>query len=535
MAGNSLGIPSFPSSNSPQRIKGDGSSPARVKVALSPGRSLMDWIRLGRSGQDLTSVNGQVLDVTEEELSKHNTQEDGWLSLRGKVYNVTPYMEYHPGGIDELKRGLGKDATQLFDEIHKWVNAESMLEKCYVGRLCTSVKNQRKASTASKSSISSSKLSANGTINLTNLKPPEPAGPVPPKFDWYQTNKCITLVVSTKWSGMTSDMVIIEKTCKQLLISIFIQDYTFTVHTELEEEVTNDYIVKVQKDSGKTEIFLPKVQMEKHWSSLGKSLDNHCSYKKTSESGFRQYNSKIISVSNVNHDTKLFCLQLPEGCRMCVPVGYHVHVHHHISGIEIVRSYTSVIPSLTEDKKLCDVDDGRVVHLMIKMYTDGALTSWLNTLNIGDCIKISNFDGSFNRQYLSSSHHLIMYAAGSGFTPMIRLLYHSLKQDSTIKSVKLLFFNKRKEDILWKDQLDELAIQHKNRFEVTYVLSGEDDTWTGYTGRIRPEFVENFIPKSESDVNRLVCACGPIPFTKEVMRLAKEYGCQDSELHAFLG
>ena len=35
----------------------------------------------------------------------------------GKVYNLTPYLEFHPGGIDELMRGAGKDSTQLFDEV----------------------------------------------------------------------------------------------------------------------------------------------------------------------------------------------------------------------------------------------------------------------------------------------------------------------------------------------------------------------------------------------------------------------------------
>lgn len=38
-------------------------------------------------------------------------------NFSGKVYNITPYMEYHPGGEEELMRGAGIDGTQLFDEV----------------------------------------------------------------------------------------------------------------------------------------------------------------------------------------------------------------------------------------------------------------------------------------------------------------------------------------------------------------------------------------------------------------------------------
>ena len=44
-------------------------------------------------------------------------------------------MDYHPGGWDELMRGVGIDATDLFNEVHRWVNYESMLEACLVGKL----------------------------------------------------------------------------------------------------------------------------------------------------------------------------------------------------------------------------------------------------------------------------------------------------------------------------------------------------------------------------------------------------------------
>ena len=41
-------------------------------------------------------------------------------SIAGKVYNITPYLDFHPGGIDELMRGAGTDGTALFDEVQNF-------------------------------------------------------------------------------------------------------------------------------------------------------------------------------------------------------------------------------------------------------------------------------------------------------------------------------------------------------------------------------------------------------------------------------
>ena len=37
--------------------------------------------------------------------------------LDGNVYDVTSYLPYHPGGKGELLRGVGMDATELYNEV----------------------------------------------------------------------------------------------------------------------------------------------------------------------------------------------------------------------------------------------------------------------------------------------------------------------------------------------------------------------------------------------------------------------------------
>lgn len=130
-----LGVGNDTNSESMRLGSGNATGSGRTKVALKPGRSLMDWIKLTAKAKDLAGTGGKLLDVTPEMLSQHNKPDDCWICIKGRVYNVTPYLEFHPGGVDEMLRGAGIDATELFNTVHRWVNFEGMLRKCLVGQL----------------------------------------------------------------------------------------------------------------------------------------------------------------------------------------------------------------------------------------------------------------------------------------------------------------------------------------------------------------------------------------------------------------
>lgn len=78
-----------------------------------------------------------LIRVTPSQLKYHNGRKgrDAWSVYQGKVYNITPYLPFHPGGEGELMRGAAKDAEQLFMEVHPWVNWDNMLSECMVGIL----------------------------------------------------------------------------------------------------------------------------------------------------------------------------------------------------------------------------------------------------------------------------------------------------------------------------------------------------------------------------------------------------------------
>lgn len=107
----------------------------REKVALTPGHSPLDWAMLKQSGADLRGGAEQIMRIPPSVLKRHNKRDDAWSAFNGKVYNITPYLAFHPGGEQELMRVAGRDGTKLFASTHAWVNADFMLDACLVGFL----------------------------------------------------------------------------------------------------------------------------------------------------------------------------------------------------------------------------------------------------------------------------------------------------------------------------------------------------------------------------------------------------------------
>ncbi|KAI4271322.1 MAG: hypothetical protein LQ337_006099 [Flavoplaca oasis] len=114
------------------------------KVLLSPGHSPLDWAHLTSHPPSSTFLRGadvppSLIRVPPSLLKYHNGRKgkNAWGVWQGKVYNLTPYMDFHPGGVDQLMKGAGreKDGERLFLEIHPWVNWENMLGECLVGIL----------------------------------------------------------------------------------------------------------------------------------------------------------------------------------------------------------------------------------------------------------------------------------------------------------------------------------------------------------------------------------------------------------------
>ncbi|KAG8858603.1 Cytochrome b2, mitochondrial precursor [Serendipita sp. 411] len=56
--------------------------------------------------------------ISYEEVKRHNTAESCWVIINGIVYDVTEFLDVHPGGRHVILKAAGTDATRLFTPIH---------------------------------------------------------------------------------------------------------------------------------------------------------------------------------------------------------------------------------------------------------------------------------------------------------------------------------------------------------------------------------------------------------------------------------
>ena len=514
--------PQFPSPFSPQRLTVATPTAANYKkTPLRPGHSLMDWIRLTKSGADLRGVGPGLKQISEEELAKHNKTNDAWMAIRGFVYNVTNYMDYHPGGASELMRGAGKDATTLFDEIHRWVNFESMLKACLIGKLVTG-KTLNESSTSSSSS---------------NFLAPPPVAPVKSlskslkkssrkiSSEWNQNDDTITIVANTSVILNTDDVVCDVKD-KCLLATIFLSENDvamLSVKFSIEIAFKS---VGISDKNHSVNIVLSKINKKMECKSI-EYLNDHCKIINRKELKLYYRLCSLVKKTIVTHDTALYQFHLPPSCYMHVPIGSHIYLQADVDGISITRPYTVVIPTITKQVQNTDQEPSDI-HLMIKVYEHGALTPVISNLKIGDKMFLSTYEGSFKLSTLKDYQCLVLFCGGTGFTPMIRLIYHFLFECN--KKVVLVFFNKKCADILWKMQLDQLQIEFKNQFHVCYVLSEPDNDWTGGTGHISTKLISDAYDLASC--NSYTCVCGPPIFTRLAVSLLQQQKSK-SDFHVF--
>jgi len=239
-----------------------------------------------------------------------------------------------------------------------------------------------------------------------------------------------------------------------------------------------------------------------------------------------KYALKLIEREELSHDTRRFRFALPSSKHVLgLPTGQHIYLSCRINGQLVVRPYT---PTSSDE------DEG-FVDLVVKVYfkdvnpkfpDGGKMSQYLNAMKIGESIDVRGPSGNLvykgrgafairkdkkSDPKASTFGKISMIAGGTGITPMLQLIRHVFRDPDDHTQLALLFANQTEEDILLRQELEDIQKQNPNQFKVWYTVDRPppSEDWQYSTGFISSEMIEGHLFAPSED--HLVVMCGPPP------------------------
>ncbi|KAK6052865.1 cytochrome b5-like Heme/Steroid binding domain protein [Cooperia oncophora] len=335
----------------------------------------MDWVRLA-SGKILAKAR---MSVDHEELMKHNKQDDCWVHIFGQVYDVTSYLGFHPGGVPELMRAAGTDATDLFNQYHAWVNYENMLKSCLVGRFTGELSKLPQPGPPTTEQPQSISAQLNALIMKGKQKDEAEAYGISIVKDGRMLK-----VSSDKWHASNLHLynVIVDVCRSKSRIRLVVRAAGQSVfEVKWDDVALNDEscVYEVLVRDGTILITFESLDVTVALASANRSIR---------QSPLLAYHECVVEEKRqISHDTLLFNLRLPDGLYFPVAVGRHVSFRIRKGASKLYRPYTPVtcgsLPDDSEEHDGAVCKGATAITFLIKVYEDGICTPTLGALNVG--------------------------------------------------------------------------------------------------------------------------------------------------------
>jgi 3-ketosteroid 9alpha-monooxygenase subunit B len=213
-----------------------------------------------------------------------------------------------------------------------------------------------------------------------------------------------------------------------------------------------------------------------------------------------------------------FVLEVPDELeeRFAYQAGQFCNFRVEVGGESHMRCY-SMSSSPAVDAEL---------QVTVKRVPGGVVSNWfVDHLAPGDLVEVSPPTGFF--QLTAVDDDVVAFAAGSGITPVISLLKTVLA--TTTRRARLLYANRDRRSVIFATELEVLAADHPDRFQVVHHL----DVERGFVG---DEAVTALARPPESPSNGVARSaefyvCGPEPFMDTVERALTASGVEPARIH----
>ena len=200
--------------------------------------------------------------------------------------------------------------------------------------------------------------------------------------------------------------------------------------------------------------------------------------------------------------------------------GQNITIKKNINGEEIRRSYS-----------ICTAPHEKELRVAVKKVDGGLFSHFANKeLKQGDIIEILPPTGKFNARSSAVGGRYLSFAAGSGITPIISIIKHTLLTQPN-SSFTLVYSNKTRSSIIFFEELEALKNKYLRRFNLINILSRERTDADINYGRINTEKIKALQSLINYASFNGIYLCGP----EEMIFTASEYfqqlGIPKSTIH----
>ena len=185
---------------------------------------------------------------------------------------------------------------------------------------------------------------------------------------------------------------------------------------------------------------------------------------------------KIAKKEELTKNTFSLEFEIPENLKenFQFEAGQFVSVKFQSNGEDVINDYS--MTSAPYEKKIV---------LGIKVNSpDGATSQLFKNYNVGDQLLVSEPSGRFTLTSKPSEFRTIVgFAAGIGITPILSHFKNILHNEPRTRMF-LFFSNKTREDLIYREQLDNLARTCGERLQIFYFYSQEKTSNSFFHGRL---------------------------------------------------
>jgi ring-1,2-phenylacetyl-CoA epoxidase subunit PaaE len=234
--------------------------------------------------------------------------------------------------------------------------------------------------------------------------------------------------------------------------------------------------------------------------------------KEETRSGPHYYDLKVKQIVQETKDAITIVFEHPADGKLAYKSGQFLTLIVNIGGKDIRRSYS-----------LCSspfLDESPAVT--VKRVDNGAMSNWLaDNLKPGSSIKVMEPMGQFTTEYVKTNkRHIVMFAGGSGITPMMSIIKSLLTQEPD-SIVSLIYCNRNVDSIIFRDGLENWETRYEGRLHVIHILDEAPMNWQGYSGLLNHDMLVKLferIPDWGIDKTTYLM-CGPEGMMKNVETL----------------